>query len=125
MTVRIVTDSACDLTEEEASALDIDVVPLFIRFGEVEYIDGKELSVPDFYKEMSTTEHLPQTAAPAPGCRARLPRAQQPAAPLHRRAQPLQAAAQRGRARGRGTAASCSRPRRGGRCGSRTSPCSR
>ena len=41
MTVRIVTDSACDLTEEEASALDIDVVPLFIRFGEVEYIDGK------------------------------------------------------------------------------------
>ena len=67
MTVRIVTDSACDLTEEEASALDIDVVPLFIRFGEVEYIDGKELSVPDFYKEMSTNEHLPQTAAPAPG----------------------------------------------------------
>ena len=67
MTVRIVTDSACDLTEEEVAALDIDVVPLFIRFGEVEYIDGKELSVPDFYKEMSSNEHLPQTAAPSPG----------------------------------------------------------
>ena len=67
MTVRIVTDSACDLTEEETLALDIDVVPLSIRFGEVEYIDRKELSVPDFYKEMSTNEHLPQTAAPSPG----------------------------------------------------------
>ena len=58
MTVRIVTDSACDLTEEETVALDIDVVPLSIRFGEVEYIDRKELSVPDFYEEMSTNEHL-------------------------------------------------------------------
>ena len=67
MTVRIVTDSACDLTEEETVALDIDVVPLSIRFGEVEYIDRKELSVPDFYEEMSTNEHLPQTAAPSPG----------------------------------------------------------
>ena len=67
MTVRIVTDSACDLSEEETTALDIDVVPLSIRFGEVEYIDRQELSVPDFYKEMSSSEHLPQTAAPAPG----------------------------------------------------------
>ena len=46
MTVRIVTDSACDLTEEETVALDIDVVPLSIRFGEVEYIDRKDHQPP-------------------------------------------------------------------------------
>ena len=34
MTVRIVTDSACDLTEAEIEAHGIDLVPLSIRFGE-------------------------------------------------------------------------------------------
>ncbi|MDE0928309.1 MAG: DegV family protein [Acidimicrobiales bacterium] len=67
MTVRIVTDSACDLTDAEAAALDIDIIPLSIRFGDAEYIDRHELSVDEFYNKMSTSEHLPQTAAPAPG----------------------------------------------------------
>ena len=67
MTVRIVTDSACDLTDAEAATLDIDIVPLSIRFGDAEYIDRHELSATEFYNKMSASEHLPQTAAPAPG----------------------------------------------------------
>ncbi len=67
MTVRIVTDSACDLTQEEASTLGIDVVPLSIRFGDTQYLDRDELGVDDFYNMMASSDHLPQTAAPAPG----------------------------------------------------------
>jgi DegV family protein with EDD domain len=67
MAVRIVTDSSCDLTEELTSALDIEVVPLTVRFGDTEYVDRVELSVADFYDKMANTTELPQTAAPAPG----------------------------------------------------------
>jgi DegV family protein with EDD domain len=67
MPVRIVTDSSCDLTEEETSALDIEVVPLTIRFGDTELVDRTELTVAEFYERMAATPELPQTAAPAPG----------------------------------------------------------
>ena len=67
MPVRIVTDSSCDLTEEETAALDIEVVPLTIRFGETELVDRTELTVQEFYRRMASSPELPQTAAPAPG----------------------------------------------------------
>ena len=67
MPVRIVTDSSCDLTEEETAALDIEVVPLTIRFGETELVDRSELTVQEFYRRMASSPELPQTAAPAPG----------------------------------------------------------
>ena len=43
MTVRIVTDSASDLTPGEAEALGVDIVPLSIRFGEEVFLDREEL----------------------------------------------------------------------------------
>ncbi len=67
MTVRIVTDSACDLSAEECEAHGIDVVPLSIRFGDQVFLDRDELSVDDFYRRMADSDDLPQTAAPAPG----------------------------------------------------------
>lgn len=67
MTVRIVTDSACDLTDEVATGLGIEIVPLKIRFGEREYVDRVELSVSQFYAEMASNPELPSTAAPSPG----------------------------------------------------------
>lgn len=67
MPVRIVTDSACDLTAEETDALGIEVVPLSIRFGDQELVDRVELDVHEFYRRMADTPDLPETAAPAPG----------------------------------------------------------
>ena len=67
MGVRIVTDSSCDLAPDEADVLGIDVVPLSIRFGDKEFTDRVELSVDDFYRRLSESEELPETAAPAPG----------------------------------------------------------
>jgi DegV family protein with EDD domain len=67
MTVHIVTDSSCDLTEAETSEYGIGVVPLSIRFGPEEFIDREQLSVEDFYATMARTGVLPETAAPSPG----------------------------------------------------------
>lgn len=65
--VRIVTDSSCDLTDEDIGELAITVVPLTIRFGDDEYVDREELSVERFYALMDSTGLLPETAAPSPG----------------------------------------------------------
>lgn len=65
--VRIVTDSACDLTDDEATSLGIEVVPLSIRFGSDEFEDRSELSAEDFYVKMDQRSELPETAAPSPG----------------------------------------------------------
>ena len=67
MTIRIVTDSASDISLEEAENLGIEIVPLSVRFGEAEYTDLVDLSVSDFYQKMSESDLLPSTAAPSPG----------------------------------------------------------
>ena len=67
MTTRIVTDSACDLSDEELAEWGIGMVPLSIRFGDDEFIDRKELSTDDFYRRLSGSELLPETSAPSPG----------------------------------------------------------
>ena len=67
MKIRIVTDSGSDLSSEEASKLEISIVPLSIRFGEEELIDRVELGADEFYERMNNSEDVPQTAAPSPG----------------------------------------------------------
>ncbi len=67
MTVRIVTDSACDLRGEEVAELSIEIVPLSIRFGDDEYVDREQLTVDQFYALLADSEKLPETAAPYPG----------------------------------------------------------
>ena len=67
MPVRVVTDSASDLTAEEAAALGVEVVPLTIRFGEEEFVDRKDLTPSEFYRRLAASPVLPETAAPSPG----------------------------------------------------------
>src|SRR5262245_59530347 len=67
MAVRVVTDSACDLLPETCEQLDIEVVPLTIRFGDREYVDRKELSSDEFWKQLASSAALPETAAPSVG----------------------------------------------------------
>ncbi|MEY4633752.1 MAG: hypothetical protein RLZ18_1124 [Actinomycetota bacterium] len=67
MTVRIVTDSSCDLPQSMADALGITIVPLSIRFGEQEYIDRTTITADEFWSKVSASPVLPETAAPSPG----------------------------------------------------------
>lgn len=67
MTVKIVTDSSCDLPDALVSELGIDVVPLSIRFGSEELVDRVDLSPTEFWARCGTSAELPSTAAPSPG----------------------------------------------------------
>lgn len=67
MTIRIVTDSACDLPDSVATEHGIGIVPLSIRFGDQEFIDRLELSTAEFWARCAQQSTLPETAAPAPG----------------------------------------------------------
>jgi DegV family protein with EDD domain len=65
--IRVVTDSACDLSAEVAAAHGITVVPLSIRFGADEFVDGRDLSTSEFWARCKASPVLPETAAPSPG----------------------------------------------------------
>jgi DegV family protein with EDD domain len=65
--VRIVTDSACDLTDGLARDNGIVVVPLSIRFGNKEFVDRRDLSPSEFWKRCAQSPTLPETSAPSPG----------------------------------------------------------
>src|ERR1035437_3576145 len=65
--VRVVTDSACDLPAALAEEQGITVVPLSIRFGSEEFVDGATLSADDFWARCAASPVLPETAAPSPG----------------------------------------------------------
>jgi DegV family protein with EDD domain len=65
--VRVVTDSACDLSDELAAAAGIAVVPLTIRFGDEELHDRRDLTPAEFWRRCKASPTLPETAAPPPG----------------------------------------------------------
>jgi DegV family protein with EDD domain len=66
--VAIITDSASDLTAEDASANGIRIVPLYVRFGEEEFRAGVDLSTAEFWTRMVAPDApFPTTAAASPG----------------------------------------------------------
>ena len=65
--VRVVTDSACDLSQDLVDALGIEVVPLTIRFGDEEFVDRDELSADAFWDRLRASDALPETSAPSAG----------------------------------------------------------
>jgi DegV family protein with EDD domain len=65
--VRIVTDSACDLSDDLVKQHDVIVVPLTIRFGEEELEDRRQLTPEEFWQRCQGKGALPETAAPSPG----------------------------------------------------------
>jgi len=65
--VFVVTDSSSDLTPDEVATLDVEIVPLTVRIGDEEFVDGRDLSVEEFYRRMAASDVLPQTACPSPG----------------------------------------------------------
>ncbi|MBK7893844.1 MAG: DegV family protein [Candidatus Promineifilaceae bacterium] len=67
MTIKIVTDSACDVPPELAKQLNITVVPVYLNIGEHSYLEGVEMSREQFYGRLHTFPTYPTTAAPAVG----------------------------------------------------------
>jgi DegV family protein with EDD domain len=66
MTVKIVTDTLSDITDELAAELGITVVPLYVRFGESLYRDRVEISTDEFYRRLINEGAFPSTTQPTP-----------------------------------------------------------
>jgi DegV family protein with EDD domain len=66
MTIRIVTDSTCDLPDEVIKNYGITVVPLYINVGEQGFLDGVELTRERFYAQLPGWDPPPTTATPSP-----------------------------------------------------------
>jgi DegV family protein with EDD domain len=64
MTVKIVTDSTCDLPEHVIKDLDITVVPMFINIGDQGYLDGVDITRKEFYMNLARYPFHPTTGTP-------------------------------------------------------------
>lgn len=65
MTVRIVTDSTCDLPIETITRYGIQIVPIYINIGNQGYLDGIDITRDEFYTRLPLfTSHV-STAVPS------------------------------------------------------------
>ena len=67
MTVRIVTDSTCDLPELRRQAAGVVTVPLRLQFGDREFRDRVDLDDRQFLDRLSISRQPPKTSQPPPG----------------------------------------------------------
>lgn len=65
--MKIVTDSAADLSAQDIASLGVEVAPLFIRMPEGE-IKSSDLTPDEFYNRLTAMfPQIPSTAQPSPG----------------------------------------------------------
>lgn len=66
MAIRIITDSASDIPQDVAKEWGVTVLPINVRFGDEEYLDGVTLSADDFYHKLIETDEVPKTSQISP-----------------------------------------------------------
>jgi len=66
MTVRVVTDSICDLPPNLAQELGITVVPAYVIFGQKAYRDRVDMTEEEFYHKLVYGSVYPTTSVPSP-----------------------------------------------------------
>lgn len=66
MALRILTDSACDMDLAQQEALDLNILPIKVFFGEKVYVEGENLSKEQFYSMLAAATELPKTAQITP-----------------------------------------------------------
>ena len=64
MAIRIITDSAADITENRRP--DLTILPMTVSFGEEEFHDGVDLTHRQFYERLIESDTLPVTSQISP-----------------------------------------------------------
>jgi DegV family protein with EDD domain len=64
--VRIDADAGCDLSPDLATRYGVEIVPVFVRFGE-EIVSSQELSLGEFWDRAARFSQPPGTSAAGPG----------------------------------------------------------
>ncbi|HEX76861.1 MAG TPA: DegV family protein [Dehalococcoidia bacterium] len=67
MTVKVVTDSGCDIPPEIVRELDITVIPLYVRFGDRVYRDWVDIDADTLYERLVSDPVHPSTSQPPVG----------------------------------------------------------
>ncbi len=65
--IAVVTDSACDLSEEIVRAHGIHVLPMSLVDGARTYLDGIDITATEFHEMLAAASSLPTTSQPSPG----------------------------------------------------------
>ena len=66
MTIRIVTDSSCDLPSDLIEQYGISVLPCYVVVDDQTFKDGLEIQADDFYRRLLADGRTPTTAQPTP-----------------------------------------------------------
>lgn len=66
MSVRIVIDSASDITKQRADEMGLDFMPLKTIFGEEEFLDGVTITHREFYEKLIECGTIPSTSQVTP-----------------------------------------------------------
>ena len=64
-TVKIISDSTCDLSKELVEKYDITILPLHILLGEDEYRDGVDITPEEIFRWSDENKTTPKTSAPS------------------------------------------------------------
>lgn len=64
--IKILTDSSCVISQEEAAKIGIDVIPLGVTFGSEAYKDGIDITNEQFYTKLMEGKSYPHTSQPSP-----------------------------------------------------------
>lgn len=67
MTIKIVTDSTCDLPQEVIEQNGISIIPCYLNVDGKSYLDGIEMTRPQFYEGLPRFKTPPTTSAPGLG----------------------------------------------------------
>jgi DegV family protein with EDD domain len=66
MSIKIVADSSCDLTDEMKKEMNVDIAPLILQLEDTSYVDDEKLDVKQYIKAMAECATSPKTACPSP-----------------------------------------------------------
>ena len=64
--IRIITDSASDIPNNDKVPANLTILPLTIRFGEEEFQDGVTITNEEFYNKLTGGDILPKTSQVTP-----------------------------------------------------------
>lgn len=65
MSVKIISDSTCDLSKDLIEKYDIDILPLHVLLGEEDYLDGVTITPDKIYEWSNANKTTPKTSAPS------------------------------------------------------------
>ncbi|MEG2159187.1 MAG: DegV family protein [Clostridia bacterium] len=63
MKIKLTADSTVDMSKELLKRCDVATIPLIVRLGETDYLDGETIFADDIYDYVSENKVLPKTAA--------------------------------------------------------------